>query len=144
MTLVWLAIGIILLMLELLTSYILVIFFAIAAFLTSLVSIIVEDAATQMMIFFIISFMGIIFGRNILLKYFKVNKDVKLSNIDAMIGKKAIVLETVTNDNYGLVKVDGEVWSAKLYSNKIVYKGDIVIIKGVEGVKLLVEFEEKK
>ncbi len=142
MALVWIAIGIILLMVELLTSYILVIFFAVAAFLTSVISIAIEDIGLQMIIFFILSFVGIIFGRNVLLKYFKVNQDVKLSNVAAMIGKEATVIQTVTNDNYGLVKVDGEIWSAKAHDNKILYKGDIVVIKAIEGVKLLVGYKE--
>ncbi|BAW31053.1 conserved hypothetical protein [Methanothermobacter sp. MT-2] len=54
---------------------------------------------------------------------------------DRLIGQTATVMEDFEEE--GLIKVDGETWRAK--SQDKIKKGDKVIIKGIDGVKLIVE-----
>lgn len=142
MFLAWLVIGIVLLVIELMTTYFLVIFFSIGAFSAAIIALLTDSIAIQMISFCIVSCIGTIVGRDILLKYFNVNKVIKPSNVDAMIGKHGTVIKIVTTDEYGLVRVDGEVWSAKSYDGVILYEGKNIIVKGVDGVKLLVSLVE--
>ncbi len=58
------------------------------------------------------------------------------TNIDKLIGKKAVVVRTITPDTAGLVRVDDEDWRAK--SDEVVYEKDKVEIEAIEGVSLKV------
>ncbi|MCG4735308.1 NfeD family protein, partial [Casaltella massiliensis] len=66
----------------------------------------------QIVIMCIVSGIGIIFGRSVLQRYFKVNKEIKPSTIDALIGKTGVVVKDISSDEPGLVKLNGEVWTA--------------------------------
>jgi len=62
---------------------------------------------------------------------------------DRLIGRKGVVMEAISPQNSGLVKVDGEKWRAK--SDTVLDAGEDVIVKAIEGVKLVVEkMEEQK
>jgi len=56
---------------------------------------------------------------------------------DRLIGRKGVVMEAISPQNSGLVKVDGETWRAK--SATVLDAGEDVIVKSIEGVKLVVE-----
>jgi membrane protein implicated in regulation of membrane protease activity len=61
------------------------------------------------------------------------------TNADALIEKKAIVVEDIDNlAETGAVKVEGKVWTARnARSSDIIKVGEIVQIKSIEGVKLM-------
>ncbi|WP_297069659.1 NfeD family protein [Thermococcus sp.] len=58
---------------------------------------------------------------------------------ESLLGREALVVEDLNPE--GLVKVDGELWSAECI-NGTAKRNDVVRIKGVEGTKLLVERRE--
>jgi membrane protein implicated in regulation of membrane protease activity len=60
------------------------------------------------------------------------------TNVDALIGQRAVVLAEVAPLKYGRVKVGGEDWAAVPEGEQVFEVGTIVIIKGYEGVKLIV------
>ena len=53
-----------------------------------------------------------------------------------LIGKQAKVIESLTP--YGQVFINGEAWTAKTSSEKIVRKGELVTIKDIIGLTLIV------
>ncbi|MBQ9976143.1 MAG: NfeD family protein [Clostridia bacterium] len=61
------------------------------------------------------------------------------TNIDAIIGKRALVIEDIDNvSEKGAVKIEGKVWSARnALSSEIIKVGEIVEIKEIQGVKLM-------
>ena len=61
------------------------------------------------------------------------------TNIDAIIGKNALVVEEIDNiSECGAVKVDGKVWSARnILSDDTIKVGEIVEVKEIQGVKLM-------
>lgn len=62
------------------------------------------------------------------------------TNSDKYIGKTAVV--TIDIDNVsavGQVKVENSVWSAKSADDSIIEKDSKVLVKSIEGVKLVVE-----
>nr|2K5H_A Chain A, Conserved protein [Methanothermobacter thermautotrophicus str. Delta H] len=62
---------------------------------------------------------------------------------DRLIGRKGVVMEAISPQNSGLVKVDGETWRAT--SGTVLDVGEEVSVKAIEGVKLVVEkLEEQK
>ena len=73
-----------------------------------------------------------------------VNKETIVTNVNSLIGKKAIVLEEINSiTGTGQIKVDGEVWSAKTLGDEIIAKGSEVEISSLDGVKACVKLIEK-
>ncbi|WP_054738598.1 NfeD family protein [Cellulosilyticum ruminicola] len=62
------------------------------------------------------------------------------TNIDGLIGKKGIVIEAIGKNSLepGLVKLDGEVWTATSLHDEVIEKGSLVEIKKINGVRLIV------
>jgi membrane protein implicated in regulation of membrane protease activity len=56
----------------------------------------------------------------------------------ALVGKKAVVLEEVT-DSGGLIKLAGEVWSARTFDeNQVIAPGTLVDVMEIEGATAIV------
>lgn len=139
MFLTWIIIGILLLIVEVITVSFLYVFFAIGCIVAGILTFIIPSLAIQIVIMCMISMIGVLFGRDILQKYFKVNKEVKPSTIDALIGKNALVVKDIKANELGLVKINGEIWSAKSPDSKEINKGTNVIVEKIDGAKLIVK-----
>jgi membrane protein implicated in regulation of membrane protease activity len=66
------------------------------------------------------------------------------TNIDAIIGKKGIVLQSIAENADGRVKVGNEEWKAR--ASETIEKGTEIVVTGISGVTLCVEINkgEKK
>lgn len=66
------------------------------------------------------------------------------TNIDAIIGKKGIVLQSIAANSDGRVKVGNEEWKAR--ASETIDKGTEIVVTGINGVTLDVEISkgEKK
>lgn len=135
---IWNIIALLLLIIEATTVGFIYIFFSIGCFISSLVSLLTPSIGIQVIIMCITSIVGIIYCRKILQKHFEVNKEIKSSNINAIIGKNGIVTKAITSNNIGLVKVEGEVWSAISIDSNTLVEGTNIIVAGINGVKLIV------
>ena len=85
------------------------------------------------------SVIGVIFGRKVLQKYFEVNKEIKPSTINALIGKIGIVVKEITKDEMGIVKIEGELWSTIFKDLNYIPKDANIKTINIDGVKLIVE-----
>ena len=58
----------------------------------------------------------------------------------ALVGKQAIVLETIANDEgVGIVRIDGEVWTARsLHDDQVIERGARVEVIDIKGATALV------
>ncbi len=61
------------------------------------------------------------------------------TNLDALIGKEGMALQTISGKKYGLIKVRGEIWSAETDEGIIIEKNDHATVVKVSGNKLLVK-----
>lgn len=61
------------------------------------------------------------------------------TNTEALIGKKAVVVSRIAYPSSGLVKVQGEVWSARAGEQEIVNAGEFVEIIAIIGCHLIVK-----
>jgi membrane protein implicated in regulation of membrane protease activity len=67
------------------------------------------------------------------------DKAKKLSNMDALIGRKATVVQDISKDHPGRVKIDGDNWLAvSLDSDADIATGTIVEIEGYDSIILTV------
>ena len=59
------------------------------------------------------------------------------TNIDAIIGRQGIVVNSIANNVDGLVKVGYEQWRAR--AEEDIKEGDEIVVTGISGVTLIVE-----
>ena len=59
------------------------------------------------------------------------------TNIDAIIGRKGIVLKNLTPSGIGLVKVANEEWRAR--AEESIEKGEDIVVTAISGITLSVE-----
>lgn len=139
MTVLWLAVLVILVVIELFTMGLTTIWFAGGALAAALVSLPGLPVSLQIFVFLAVSAVLLYFTRPIAVKYF--NRDRIRTNIESMIGRQAIVISEINNlEGVGQVNTGGMEWSARSsYNNVVLPVGAVVTILGVDGVKLIVE-----
>ena len=132
---VWLAIVIISLVLEFLTSEVVSIWFAVGSFVSLILAICNVNEAVQVIIFVAVSLLFLVSARPFIKKWTKRN-EIK-TNVDSLIGRIAIVTEDIIDGNRGVVKLDSQEWSA--ISSDNLTKGTKVVVLSIEGNKLIVK-----
>ena len=91
----------------------------------------------QVFIFFATALVLLIMSKTIWKKLFE-KKPLVRTNLDAVIGKDAIVIEKIDNiEGKGAVKVLGKVWSAISEDGTDIEENELVIVKEIRGVKLV-------
>lgn len=143
MWLVWLVVGIAFAIAEIAYSGFFLIWFSVGAFISLIVSLLTPNIATQLLVFIIVSFTLLI----TLTKYFTTkfsHRDSIPTNIDALVGRSGIVLESIGKNvnEVGQVKLDGEIWSATTSDGTFIEKGSTVIVEEIRGVRLIVHLKE--
>lgn len=133
----WIGLFIILLIIEVVTTGLVTIWFAIGALAAFITSLITDSTLIQGIVFFVVSILSLIFTRPILNKYIK--PKVEKINLD-LVGKTGLVTKDISEFEIGEVKVEGKYWSAK--SKEKIEKGSKVEILSIEGVKLIVKKKE--
>ena len=92
----------------------------------------------QVLVFAVVSLVMLLLLRPFLRKF--VNPHKVPTNVDALIGKEALVTEAIDNLlGVGAVKVGGIVWSARSESGAHIPAGTVVAVQSVEGVKAIVK-----
>ena len=132
---IWLAVVIISLVVEFMTSEVVSIWFFVGSFVSMILALCKVDAAIQIIVFVIVSLLFLVYARPFVKKWTKRN-EIK-TNVDSLVGRIAIVTEDILDGNRGVVKLDSQEWSA--ISNDNIVKGTKVVILSIEGNKLIVK-----
>lgn len=139
---VWIAILVVMVIIEIITLGLTTIWFAGGALIAFIASLLGAGIPIQITLFAVVSLLLLAGTRPYALKYF--NKDRIKTNVDSMIGATGIVLMDIDNLNAaGLVQVNGQEWTARSSDNVLITKGKEVLIEKVSGVKLIVKEKEK-
>ena len=137
---IWVAVTIITICIESVTADLVTIWFIPAAVVSIFVSALPINVPlwVQIFIFFVIAFLLIVMSKTIFKNLFK-KKPIVPTNLDAVIGKDAVVTETICNiQNKGAVKVLGKEWSALTADDsQTIEEGSIVTVLEMRGVKLV-------
>ena len=136
---IWLIAAIIFCVAEILYNGFFLIWFGIGSIVALICSFFIPNLIVQTIIFLVISFILLITLTKYMTKHFS-QKDTTPTNIHKLIGQKGIVIKTISQNTLepGLVKVDGETWSATSSSNTLLAEGTIVEIQDIKGVRLIV------
>ena len=134
---VWLLIGIFFLILELVTTALVSIWFVAAAVLVAIESLFIDSVAIQVMTFLVLSLIFLVVFKKIYNKRIKKDKDdVKAE--ENMIGKVAVTAEE-TNADGGRVLAGDVYWRAVTKDGSTIEADSKVVIAGVEDTTLIIE-----
>ena len=134
----WLAAMVIFLIVEAVVPGLVSIWFAAGALAALLAALFSAPLWLQLILFLLVTGATLLFTRPLAAKY--VNSHTVATNADRLIGKTALVKETINNPQQtGTAAIDGKLWTARAGSDDVeIPEGSIVIVDRIEGVKLIV------
>ncbi|BCJ96469.1 hypothetical protein acsn021_40380 [Anaerocolumna cellulosilytica] len=140
----WLIALAVLLLIEIITLGLTTIWFAGGALTAFLVSLVTNNLVLELIIFFVVSFLLLIYTRPIAARFFNAKK-IK-TNYESLIGREGKVIERIDNFNSsGQVVVGGQEWTARAVDDRAIIEPEQkVIIRSIAGVKLMVEVEKEE
>lgn len=135
---VWLLVLLVCIIVEFVTMGLTTVWFAGGALIAILAAALHAPIPLQVALFLGVSILLLVFTRPIAVKYF--NKDRIRTNAESMIGRQAIVISEINNlEGIGQVTVNGMEWSARSINDVEIPVGEVVIVRAINGVKLIVE-----
>jgi membrane protein implicated in regulation of membrane protease activity len=113
--------------------------FALGAALAAVVSLLGVGAALSAVVFVLASAMVFLTLRPVARRHRRLPPSIR-TGAAALIGRPAIVLERIANDEgVGCVKIDGEVWTARSYTDdQVIDAGERVEVVEIRGATALV------
>ncbi|MGL4394080.1 MAG: NfeD family protein [Brevinema sp.] len=134
----WWGVALVLFILELITPTTILIFPSIAALVTGVFAMKFDSLFAQVIIFFGLTTLLFAMIRPFIKKNTSPNN--YQSGRDALIGKEVRVIETIDNTkDQGKVKISADIFPARSVDNVIIPEGSLVIVKEIQGIKLLVQ-----
>lgn len=123
---VWLILLVVLIIIEIITLGLSTIWFAGGALVAFIAALCHAPVPLQVVLFLIVSILLLVFTRPLAVKY--LNKNRVRTNVESLIGKKAVVTETIDNiQSKGHVTVNGLSWMARSREEeKIIEKDEVV------------------
>lgn len=134
----WLALLVILIIIEFATVGLVTIWFATGALVAEIAAWIGAPIWLQVALFIITSMVMLFYTRPFAMKY--INKNKTKTNVDSVIGKQAVVTKTIDNiRGEGQVVLQGMEWTARAENDDWkLYVDEVVEVRAVSGVKLIV------
>lgn len=132
----WLAVAVFFLVVELLTTTLVSIWFVPAAIIVCLLTFVIDSLVWQIAIFVVLSAVFMVIARKIYKKHIKKPVD-DVDRNEKLLGKAAIVTEDTTPIS-GRILVGDVYWRAVSESGDTIPKGETVVIKRVEGTTLVI------
>jgi membrane protein implicated in regulation of membrane protease activity len=134
----WTLAAVVLIIVEILSAGFVLGSLGLAAFITAIVAYIGFPIEFQLIVFIASSLVIFFALRPIAKKYLAPKKKIE-TNVHRLIGKKAVVIETIDNFRQtGRVKIDGDDWRARTESQEVIPVGREVVIKVVDSATLIV------
>ncbi len=137
MIIIWLAVLILMVIIELVTFSLVSIWFVVGSIAALIASYAGAEAPLQIIVFLAVSAVTILFVRPIAKKYIKTNK-VK-TNLDNLVGKVAVVTKNISPQLMGEVKIGAHIWSAASLEQEEIKVGEYCEVIAIEGAHLVVK-----
>ena len=143
LTVIWIVLLVLFLILEAATVQLVSAWFALGALCALLANLCGVGVIWQIVLFLIVSAICLIATRP-LVKKMTATK-IQKTNADRCIGAEAVVLEEINNlKSTGLVKAMGNTWTARAEDGSVIPKDAVVIVRKMDGVKLIVSQQSEK
>ena len=138
MTIVWLALAVVMAVVEATTVQLVSIWFVIGSVAACITSLITDNIVIQAIVFVAVTAVALIVTRPIV-KRMK-EKKPEATNSDRYIGRTAVVIRPIDNEKaQGMVLVDNQKWTARSADGAPIPDGAKVTVTAIEGVKLMVK-----
>ncbi|TYB30378.1 MAG: NfeD family protein [Candidatus Mcinerneyibacterium aminivorans] len=138
----WLIFGVLLIVVEIFTPGFFAATLGVSAVITSVVSLIIPSYYTIQWLFFVVlNIVIFVFLRDIFLKYLY-GREGNETNISGLVGKEGIVREKIDKET-GYVQIYGDMWKAKSIDDHKIEIGEKIIVKQIEGNKVLVKKKDE-
>jgi len=139
---VWLIAAIVFFLGEVFTEGFFLLWFAVGSLVGLLVTLFTDNIIIQFLCFILTSVILLLSTKKLTKNFLNSRKPVE-SNVNALIGKNARVIEALDPiEGAGKVKINGEVWKAIPADNSETFEiGETVVIKDIDGVKLIIKKE---
>lgn len=135
---VWLLVAVIFAVVEAATVQLMSIWFALGAVAAMVAALLGANVWVQFSVFLIVSILVLACTRPITKKVLRI-KQVH-TNADSVVGRiAAVTVEIAGPGEVGRVLVDGQDWAAVSEDGSPIHRGEKVLVKAIEGVKLVVE-----
>ena len=136
----WLAMAILMSVLELILPGLTTIWFALGSLVMIPLSLLPIPFVIQVVICLVISVVLLIFTRPFAMKKLKANKEK--TNVDALVGKSVLVIKDISKFEKGEIKVDGIIWTARSDDDTTLKAGEECFLLRVEGATAVVGKEK--
>jgi len=139
--LIFIGVGLLLVLMELIIGIetgLDLVFIGSAFILSGLITIALQTWAWTAVIAGVICIVYLVIGRRYIHK--RMSFPAEKTNIDTIIGKTGVVLQDITRNNFGLVKIGMEQWRAG--SEEEIKEGEEIVVTGIRGATLLVKKTE--
>ena len=134
----WAIVAVLALLIEAMTAELVSCWFAPSALVAMILSPFVKQIWIQVIVFLGLSIFLLVVARGIVKKKLAVRKTNL--NADSLIGKTGVVQEPINNiSETGSVKIAGLIWTARSVNGEEIPEGAVVIIRDIQGVKLICE-----
>lgn len=137
----WIVLGVVLAVAEIFTTTLFLIMFAAGAFAAAAAAGLGASVTVQAAVFAAVSVLSVVAVRPVIRRHHEAEAaggGETSFGVAAIEGSEALVLEQVDSD-HGMVKIDGEVWTARSFDGTEVYEpGDHVRVIKVRGATALV------
>lgn len=141
---IWFAITLFLIFVEATTVDLVAVWFALSSLIMCILVAIFPSLSIwwQVLIFLVVSAVLLLATRP-LVKKFLARKETQKTNLELIVGATGVCVEKIENDfSHGAVKVNGVVWTARTADGSTIEDNVLVIIKEINGNKLVVEKKE--
>lgn len=142
----WLGLAVVLFIVELTTTDLVAVWFALAALALGIVTAIFDKLPVvwQVVIFVALSTLLVILTRRFVRKLLQRRKDQE-TNLELVVNHTALVVEDIDNDREaGAIKINGLIWSARSADGGKIAKDVLVTVSQIKGNKAIVVKKEEQ
>ena len=136
---IWAILAVICLILELTAGDFFIICFSIGAVFACLTDALGGSIIMQFIVFAIFTLASLFFVRPFAVRFLHKGESNRVSNADALLGRKGRVVETIKADGYGRVQIDGDIWKAVTNESQDIPEGANVRVTSRESTIITVE-----
>ena len=135
----WAVVAVVCLILELTAGDFFIICFSIGAVFAAVTALIGGNVYWQLAMFALFTLVCLFWVRPFAKRYLHRGEDTRVSNADALIGRKGRVVEAIEADGFGRVQIDGDIWKAVTKDDEAVPVGTNVRVVDRESIIITVE-----
>ena len=135
----WAILAVVCLILELTAGDFFIICFSIGAVFACIADVLGAGIYLQLAVFAAFTLVSLFFVRPFAVRFLHKGESNRVSNADALLGRKGRVVETVKADSFGRVQIDGDVWKAVTNEPQDIPEGQNVRVVSRESTIITVE-----